>query len=372
MKTLFGVAAAAVLLAGAGDARAQQKGDPMDVVVLADGTSVKCRIKSATHKEVTYTDEKGKAHTKKGSDIGQITFGDEPMAFPSAKNAVLAKLPEKAATKFEEALKEVEAKKAREWNKAPILLHWGLFLAERGDVTGALAMLKRIRTECGDSWWRPESWRSSIEVAKVKGVEAHKSVLEEMKSEPEPLGSEAELALADLAISRGEHDEALTIFRKLGDNKSSPNSEAGRLGILRTLKSLKRNSELDDYSKKLLDDPTSTPALQQAAGAWIAGSLLEKAGKDKAKIRGALMAAAKAVAMGPPDRKEEAEDYVAALRVSAKGWAALAADAPKAEMKQEYKSRASGYLMEIVRAYKGTPWAEAAQLELQTLGVQEN
>jgi hypothetical protein len=50
----------------------------------------------------------------------------------------------------------------------------------------------------------------------------------------------------------------------------------------------------------------------------------------------------------------------------------LAAEAAKAEDKQEYKSRAEGYLTEIVRAYKGTPWAEAAQLELQALGVQGN
>ena len=119
-------------------------------------------------------------------------------------------------------------------------------------------------------------------------------------------------------------------------------------------------------------DAATPPSLQQAAGAWAAGSLLEKAGKDRAKIRAAIMAAGKAIAIGPPERKEEAEDYVAALRVAAKGYAAYAAEAASAEHKQEYKARASGYLMEIVRAYRGTPWAESAQLELSTLGVTEN
>jgi hypothetical protein len=373
MKTLFAPAVAAVLLlAGAASASAQKEPPQMDSVLLADGSTVKCRITRCTYQTVVYNDEKGKPVTRKGSEIGAITFSDEPMAFASARNAVLAKQVEKAQTRFEEALKEVEAKKCREWNKAPILIHWGQFLAERGDAIGALAMLKRIRTECGDSWWRPESYRHSIDIGKTKGIEAQKEVLDEMKAEPEPLASEAEMSLAELAITRNEIEEALSIYQKVAANASSAYNEAAKIGVFRTYKKQQRSGDLDSYSKKLLDDPTSTPALQQAAGAWVASSQLEKAGKDKSKIRAAILAAGKAIAMGPPERKEEAEDYIAALRVAAKGYAALAGEAAKAEIKQEYKQRASGYLMEIVRAYKGTPWAEAAQLELQTLGVQEN
>ncbi len=367
MKSLISGAVAAALLAGAAAASAQQ-----DRIVKADGVEIKCRITRATWQTVMYTPAPGKSETLKGTDVAEIYFGDEPEALKSAKNAYMnEKKPEKAATRFEEALKEIETKKLRAENKAPLFLHWGLFLAERGDIPASLAMLKRIRTECGDSWWRPDSYRKSLEVARSK-PEEYKAVLEEMKAEPEPMASEAKMSLAELATAKSEHDEALRILNEVAGNTSSPYAEVAKLGIFRILKTQKKNADLDAYCQKIQNDAAASPSLQQAAGAWVAGALLEKAGKDKTKIRNALFAAAKAIAMGPPERKEEAEDYVAALRVAAKGYAAMAEDLTKPEQKQEYKTRASGYLMEIVRAYKGTPWADAAQLELQALGVKDN
>jgi tetratricopeptide (TPR) repeat protein len=232
-------------------------------------------------------------------------------------------------------------------------------------------MLKRIRTECGaDSWWRPQSWRKSVDIAKGQGIEAQKAIYDEMKSDPEPLGSEAEMGLAEIAVARNENDEALALYQKVGANTSSPHAETAKVGAFRMLKTLKKTGELDSYSQRLLSDSTTSPALQQAAGAWVATSLLEKAGKDRGRIRGAIQAAAKAIAMGPPYGRDDAQDYVAALRVAAKGWALLGADA-KPEVKEEYRQRALGYLTEIVRAYKDTPWAESAKLEMQALGASE-
>ncbi len=368
MKSLMACATAAVIAAFAPPASAQEK----DTVKRLEGADIKGRIQRATYQAVVIQETAAKTHTLKGSEVTDIIFGDEPPSYPRARRAMEGGLPDKAATLFEEALKEIDSKKLRDLNKAPVLYSWAQFLAERGKVDESLAMLKKLRTECGDTWWRPDSYRKGFEIARAKGVEAQKAVLEEMKSEPEPFASEAEMGLADLASVRGEHAESLAIFTKVSGNSASPYANAAKLGVFRCLKTLNRKAELDAYCQKLLGDPATAPSLQQAAGAWTAGSLLEKAGKDKAGIRNAIMAAAKAIAMGPPDRKEEAEDYVAAVRVAAKGYAALAAEATKQDQKQEYKSRASGYLMEIVRAYKGTPWAEAAQLELQTLGVQEN
>lgn len=368
MKSLFAVAALATSLWCASPASAQN-----DVIMKLDDTphTTKGRITQATYQAVIYS-EGGKTFTLKGSEVGSITFGDEPPSLAGARTAELAGLPDKAAVKFEDALKEIETKKLRAMNKAPVYFKWALFLADRGKVDEALAMMKRLRTECGDTWWRPDSYRKGVEIAKAKGIEAQKAVYEEMKSDPEPLASEAEMGLADLAAARNEHEEALAIFRKVAGNSSSAFAEAAKLGVFRSLKTLKRTADLDEFCQKLLSDSAASPALQQAAGAWSAASLLEKAGKDKVKIRAAIFAAGKAIAMGPPERKEEAEDYVAALRVAAKAYANLAGQAAKPEQKQEYKERAEGYLMEIVRAYKGTPWAEAAQLEIQSLGVQEN
>jgi hypothetical protein len=370
MNRLIGLMAAVAAIAGAADALAQAT--PPDTIQKADNTEVKGRITRLTSQNVVYTDSKGVSVTLKSADVSNVILGDSPGALLSAINAAAEQKVDKAATRFEDALKEIETKKLREWNKAPVFLHWGQFLADRKDVEAALAMIKRVRTECGDSFWRADSWRRSIEIAKAKGVELQKSVLEEMKSEPEPMSSEASMGLAELAFSRGQFDEALSTYQDIAGRSTSPAVDAAKAGVFRTLKTLKKNADLDSYSQRLLADPATPPSLQQAAGAWAAGSLLEKAGKDKAKIRAAIMAAGKAIAMGPPERREEAEDYVAALRVAAKGYAAFAAEATSAEHKQEYKARASGYLMEIVRAYRGTPWAEAAQLELTTLGVSEN
>jgi len=364
------IVVAAAVLACASAASAQQA--PQDRILRPGGVEIKCRITRQSYQAVTYTDAQGKAQTLKGSEIEGIAFADEPSSFQSAKNAMGEGKPDKAATRFEEAIKEIETKKLRDWNKAPVFLAWGGFLAERGDTVGALAMLKRLRTECGDTWWRPESYRKAYDIAGAKGVESQKTVLDEMKAEPEPLASEAKMGLANLAFARGEHGEALSGFQEVAGNSASPYAEAAKLGVFRCLKTMKKTSELDAYCQKLLADPSTSPALQQAAGSWSAGTLLEKAGKDRAKIRTALFAAVKAIAMGPPERKDEAEDYVAALRTAAKAYATFAAEATKPEQKQEYKARAEGYLTEIVRAYKGTPWAEAAQLELQTLGVQGN
>lgn len=369
MKSLIGGAVAAVLVAGAVSASAQN-----DTVLKPDGSPLaqKVRLTKVTYQVVAYTDAKGTPHTLKGSDVGGIAFGDEPGSYPRAKVAAASGLPDKAAVLYEEALKEIEAKKLRDWNKAPLFIDWAEFMSDRGNAQGALDMLKRLRTECGDTWWRPESYRKSLAIGRTKGVEAQKAVLDEMKGEPEPLASEAEMGLADLAFTRGQHDEALAIFQKVAATPGSAFADAAKLGTFRTLKMLKRNSDLDAFCSRLLADPATSPSLQQAAGAWSAAGLLEKAGKDRSKLRAAVIAAGKAIAMGPPERREEAEDYVVALRVAAKGYTALAGEMAEEEQKQEYKARASGYLMEIVRGYKGTPWAEAAQLELQTLGVKEN
>src|SRR5258705_13495414 len=105
MKSLISGAVAAALLAGASAASAQQ-----DKVVKADGTEIKCRITRASYMVVTFTTTPGKAETLKGTEVGDIILGDEPGALQSAKNAVAEKKPEKAAVKFEEALKEIETK----------------------------------------------------------------------------------------------------------------------------------------------------------------------------------------------------------------------------------------------------------------------
>lgn len=376
MKSLIGAVTAFLAVVAPAAAQQAQKVE-QDRIQKTDSSEVKGRLTRVTYQVVVYTDAKGQPVTLKGTDVAGIVLGDEPGALRSAINAAEEGKPEKAATRFEDALKEIETKKLREWNKAPVFLRWAEFLSDkRGDIQGALAMLKRLRTECGDTWWRPESYRKSVEIAKAKGVELQKSVLEEMKAEPEPLASEAEMGLAELAFSRGEYDEALAVYTRVSGNSTSAYAEAAKIGAFRTLKTLNKtggkNAELEAYCQKLLSAPSTSPALQQAAGAWIAGLLLERAGKDKAKIRAAIISAGKAIAMGPPERKEEAEDYVAALRVAAKGYAAFAAETAHAEHKQEYKARASGYLMEIVRAYRGTPWADNAQMELQTLDVKEN
>jgi tetratricopeptide (TPR) repeat protein len=367
MKLLNGAAVAAALLAGAIAASAQT-----DTIKLVNGTIVKGKVIRAGAQTVTYTDATNKTQTLKTSDIGEdgIVFGDEPPSLPRAKVASGEGKAEKALTLFQAALQEIETKKLREINKAPLFYQWSIFLRDRGDVEGALAMFSRLRKECGDCHLRPHSYWKSIELARRKGVEAHKAILQEMKAEPEPLAGEAEMALADLAFTGGTYEEALPIYTRLSGNSGASYVAEAKLGVFRCLKALRKTADLETFAKRVLDDRTAPPSLQQAAGAWAAALLLEKAAKEKPRVRDAILAAAKAIAIGPPEKREDAEDYVSALRVAAKGYALLAVDAPKPEQKQEYKSRASGYLTEIIRVYKGTPWAESAEQEKQALGLQ--
>src|SRR4029079_9550444 len=115
----------------------------------------------------------------------------------------------------------------------------------------------------------------------------------------------------------------------------------------------------------------SSPALLQAAGAWIADIQLKKAEKDKTKWRDILMICVQSIALGPPAGKDESEDYALALVTGGKIYVLRSNANDKAEAKEEYKSRAVAYYTEVKRAYGKTPSAEIAQKELVALGVEQ-
>src|SRR6185295_8120209 len=209
------------------------------------------------------------------------------------------------------------------------------------------------------------------EYAKVKGGDAYENTLKEMKTEPEPVGSQAELELARIKFTAGEFDVARVGFDKVASNAGSPFAGDAKLFSLRCVRGLKKLDELEGACKRILDEKTNNPpALVQAAGAWMADIQLKKNEKDKTKWRDILMICIQSIALGPPAGKEEGEDYALALYTGAKCYVLLGNANEKAEAKEEYKQRAIAYYTEVKRGFSKSPLAEVAAKELVALGAE--
>jgi len=358
--------AAALALCLAAAAQAQ------DIVRLRSGTEVKCKVTAMTSQAVTYSEGGGKIKTDKKEDVTSVELGEKPPSMGKADAAMAASQYDKAINNYTPALEEIAQKKARELHKQFVLFSWAQALALKGSPNEALEKYKQLRNECGDCWLRADSFQRCLELAKVKGGDAYETILKEMKGEPEPVGSQAELELAKLKYTGGDFDSARQSFDKVASNATSPFAADAKLFSLRCVRGLKKMDELEATCKRILDEKTANPpALVQAAGAWMADLQIKKFEKDKTKWRDILMICIQAIALGPPAGKEEGEDYALALLVGAKCYVLLGNANEKAEAKDEYKSRATAYLTEIKRGYSKSPIAELATKELVALGAAE-
>jgi hypothetical protein len=357
--------AAALALALAAAAEAQ------DIVRLRNGTEAKCKVTAMTSQAVTYS-EAGKVLSAKKEDVASVELGDKPPSMGKADAAMAASQYDKAIANYGPCLEEITQKKARDLHKQFVLFQWAQALALKGSAGEAIDKYRQMRNECGDCWLRADSYQRSLELAKVKGGDAYEGILKEMKAEPEPVGSQAELELAKLKYTAGDFDVARISFDKVASNTASPFSGEAKLFSLRCVRGQKKMDELEASCKRILEEKTNNPpALVQAAGAWMADILLRKNEKDKTKWRDILMVCVQAIALGPPAGKEEGEDYALALLVGAKCYVLLGNANEKAEAKEEYKQRATAYLTEIKRAYSKSPIAELAAKELVALGASE-
>ena len=358
--TILAAALAALGLAAAAEAQ--------DIVRLRNGTESKCKVTAMTSQSVTYS-EAGKVKTDKKEDVAAVELGDKPPSMGKADAAMAASQYDKAINNYGPALEEIGQKKARDLHKQFVLFQWAQALALKGSPGEAIDKYRQMRNECGDCWLRADSFQRSLELAKVKGGDAYENILKEMKSEPEPVGSQAELELAKLKYTAGEFDVAKISFDKVASSPASPFSGDAKLFSLRCIRGLKKMDELEGACKRILEEKgNNPPALVQAAGAWMADILLKKYEKDKTKWRDILMVCVQAIALGPPAGKEEGEDYALALLVGAKAYILLGNANEKPEAKEEYKSRATAYLTEIKRGYGKTSVGPLAEKEAAALG----
>jgi len=358
--------AAALALGLAAAAEAQ------DVVRLRNGSEVKAKVTAMTSQSVTYAEGAGKVSTAKKEDVSAVELGDKPPSMAKADAAMAASQYDKAINHYAPALEEVAAKKARDLHKQFVIYQWAQALALKGSPGEAIEKYRQLRNECGDCWLRTDSFQRSLELAKVKGGDAYENILKEMKGEPEPVGSQAELELAKLKYTGGDFDAAKVSFDKVAGNPTSPFAGDAKLFSLRCIRGLKKNDELESTCKRILEEKTAnSPALVQAAGAWMADILLKKNEKDKTKWRDILMVCVQAIALGPPAGKEEGEDYALALLTGAKLYVLMGNANEKAEAKDEYKQRATAYLTEIKRGYGKTAVGPLAEKELVALGAAE-
>jgi tetratricopeptide (TPR) repeat protein len=345
--------------------------DAQDVIRLRSGAEVKAKITAMTSQSVTYSEAGGKVSTAKKEDVVSLDLGDKPPSLVKADQALAEGKYDRAINNYPAALEEIQQKKARELHKQFVLFSWANALNQKNAAAEALEMYRRMRNEAGDCWLRAESFQRSMEVAKAKGGDAYEGILKEMKSEPEPVGSQAELELAKIKYTGGDFDSARPMFDKVGSNAASPFAGDAKLWSLRCIRAQKKMDELESACTRILaDKAASTPGLIQAAGASLADIQLKKNEKDKTKWRDILMLCVQSIALGPPAGKDEAEDYTLALMVGAKCYVLIGNDNEKAEAKEEYKNRAIAYYREVQRGYSKTPMAEAATKELVALGAE--
>ena len=358
--------AAAISVALAAAAEAQ------DVIRLKNGSEIKVKVTALTSQSVTYSEGAGKISTAKKDDVLEVILGDPPPSLGKADAALMASKYDGAINNYQQALEELGQKKAREIHKQFILYRIAQALFLKGSPNEALEKYRQLRNEVGDSWLRSDSFQRSLEIAKTKGGESYEGILKEMRGEPEPVGSQAELELAKLKYTAAEFDAARAGFEKVASNSSSPFAGEAKLFSLRSLRGLKKMDELEAACKRILDDKgPNPPALLQAAGAWIADLQLKKNEKDKTKWRDVLMTCIQSISLGPPTDKDEAEDYALALVTGAKCYVLMSNASDKAEAKEEYKTRAIGYYTEVKRAFGKTSVAEVAQKELVALGAEQ-
>ena len=345
--------------------------EAQDIIRLRNGTEVKAKVTAMTSQSVTYS-EAGKVMTKSKEDVASVELGDKPPSMAKAEAALASGQYEKAIAQYGACLEEITAKKARDLHKQFVIYQWAQALGLKGVAGEAIEKYRQVRNECGDCWLRADSFQRSLEQAKVKGGDATENILKEMKGEPEPVGSQAELELAKLKYTAGEFDLAKVSFDKVASNPASPFASDAKLFSLRCIRGLKKMDELESTCKRILEEKTSnSPALVQAAGAWMADILLKKNEKDKTKWRDVLMVCIQAIALGPPAGREEGEDYALALLTGAKCYVLMGNANEKAEAKDEYKQRATAYLTEIKRGYGKTAVGPLAEKELVALGAAE-
>jgi tetratricopeptide (TPR) repeat protein len=360
-----GMLAAAMALGLAAAAEAQ------DVIRLKSGSEVKAKVTAMTSQSVTYTEAGGKVSTAKREDVVAVELGDKPPSLAKADQALSEGKYDRAINHYPAALEEIQQKKARDLHTQFVLFSWAQALNQKNSPAEALEMYRRLRNECKDCWLRPESFQRSLEIAKAKGGDAVETILKEMKSEPEPVGSQAELELAKMKFTAGDFDSARPMFDKIGSNPASPFAGEAKLWSLRCIRGQKKADELESACTRILGDKAAaTPGLLQAAGAALADIQLQKSVKDKTKWRDILMMCLQSIAQGPPASKDDAEDYCLALMVGAKCYVLISNDAEKAEAKEEYKNRAIGYYREVQRGFSKTSMAEAATKELVALGAE--
>jgi len=252
-----------------------------DVIKLKSGQEIKGRVSQMTVRKVFYTDTSGKAGTLKGEDVADVVLGEPVPAQARANDAFSVANFDRAINLYNVALEELNQKKGRDLHRQYIYQNIAMAQKGKGLWGEALETLRRLRAECGDCRLRQDSYRKSLEIAHFRGNEAVEKVLQEMKGEPEPFGSEAEVELGKLKYGLMDYESAGSIFSRVASNPVAAQAATARLWQIRCLRAQKKNDDVEAACLKALADRSKAPpALIQAAGGYLGDALLRKAEKE--------------------------------------------------------------------------------------------
>jgi len=343
-----------------------------DTVRLNDSSEVKGKVTRWDAKGLEI-ESGGKSRPILLEDISDVVLGDTPPSIRNAELALTSANAGQAISHFQEAMEEVNRRRARDLHKPAI--YYGLAQAHAAmeDYDRALDTIRTLHRECGNSYRRADGFRLALNIGRRLREAGRRSnalddILTDMKGEPEPLKGEAEMAMARLSYEKGNTDAAYAIFQRLAVS-SQPYAANAKLWSLRCLRALKKTDDLERACTSVLAAKTSVSlALLQAAYAALAEIRFAKATTDQARGE-AIQDGFRAVAIGPPPKDDTSEDYAAALLLVGRYVAERARAVESPESQHEYKNRAIGYFTEVSRYYRGTAWGKSAEQELVKLGA---
>lgn len=355
------ILAAALLMAGVALAAD-------DVVRPKNGPELKGKITRLEIDGLTI-EAGGATKTLRVEEVAGFTLGDTPKKQMEAEAAMSARDYDRAIAAYTSALGELKPGRGDIHRQ---FIYQGLLraLKAKGDDAAADTVLKFLK-ECPKAWNYAEVAREGIETAKAKGNDAKaREIVNAMRAAADPMKGFGAIEYARMQIASKDYSGAQSTLSAIVGNKNQPYATEAQVWMIRALRGKKDTSSLEPMCRGILGAKDAAAALVQTAASGLGDALMEKAkGGDKAALREAMVAYAQAIAIGPPAKDQPPDDYASALLHLAKCYILAGQGAGKEGAPENAKSRAMGYLAEVVGKYPRTEWSAAAEKELAALGV---
>ena len=345
----------------------------VDIIKLKGDKEVKGKILEVTSEKVSYAPPGGGAG-QMAENIGtvvDIVFFDAPFGVTKGDSLVKEGKPDEAIPNYQKALEMVETNQVRAIHKQYALFGIARAHQAAGNWGESLNGYRRLLKDCPTTRFKLEAYDGAIASAQRKNdAGAIDEMIGKMKGEKDPrIAAKAELAVGLNALKAGKYGDARDRFEKLRSDSDPLVQASAQIGLIRCLAAEKKTDDLRKQCDLVVRGTNDTPALLAAAYTALGDVAFAQAGekKDPKLCKDALLHYLRTVVRYFPAAGEPAEDYEKALFQAGVCFAQLREGMQKPESKKEYADRAAALFEELIRDFKGSPWASKAQEQLKAL-----